>query len=494
MSKPLQILHVEDNSADAELVAWMLDDAGVKCHITRVQNQEDFTRQLGDAGLDVILCDHSMPHFDGVSALGIARKLRPEVPFIFLSGTIGEEVAVESLKLGASDYVIKDRMTRLPTSVRRAVKEAKDSEERREMEAKIGEQAALIDRARDAICVHDLKQNILFWNKSAERLYGWKSHEAVGKSAEALLFHQSGPAHAEALRSLIRKGEWSGELHQYTKDDAEIIVESRWTLLRDDNGEPKSVLMINTDVTEKKRIEAQLLRTQRMETVSALAGGIAHDLNNCLAPILIAAPVIRTALKNPEDMKLLDTLTASAMRGAEMVKQILQFSRGVAGEQQRLNLKALVAEMGEFARKTFPRTLTIEATIAKDLPDVMGNSTQLHQVLLNLCVNARDAMPKGGTLKINAKGLELQAEQVVPGTPIPAGRFAVLTVEDNGTGIPAAVREKIFEPFFTTKAHGKGTGLGLSTAMGIVKTHNGFIEVTSQEGRGTTFKVYLPAV
>ena len=216
-----------------------------------------------------------------------------------------------------------------------------------------------------------------------------------------------------------------------------------------------------------------------METVGALAGGIAHDLNNCLAPVLMAAPIIRTALKNPSDLKLLDTVTTSALRGAEMVKQILNFSRGVAGAQRRVSLKALVTEMGQFAGKTFPRNIAIEIFIAEDLPEVTGNSTQLHQVLMNLCVNASDAMPTGGTLKVTARNAPKQ--------------FVQIRVEDSGAGIPPEVIERIFDPFFTTKEPGKGTGLGLSTVARIVKNHGGSVKVESEVGTGTVFEILLPA-
>src|SRR5579883_1270392 len=214
MKERLNILHVEDNAVDAELVSHVLASAGLQHCMVRVQHEGDFERALGKADLDVILCDHSMPYFDGKTALKMARALRPEVPFIYLSGTIGEEVAVEALKEGAADYVIKDRMDRLAACIRRAVQDAEAMADRARLEVKIREQAALLDQARDAICLHDLSERILFWNRSAERLYGWKAHEALGQSVEVLLFRDDAQAQVEALRHLIRKGEWEGELKQ----------------------------------------------------------------------------------------------------------------------------------------------------------------------------------------------------------------------------------------------------------------------------------------
>ncbi|HZV33864.1 MAG TPA: PAS domain S-box protein, partial [Verrucomicrobiae bacterium] len=436
MKAPLHIIHIEDNRDDAELANALLKSAGISCEATCVKTREELEHALKRPDVDLILSDFSMPNFDGLTALRVAREKRPDVPFIFLSGTIGEEMAIDAIKEGATDYVIKDRMSRLPFSVKRAVREAAEAAERRRMEARIREQAALLDRAQDAICLNDMSQKILFWNRSAERYYGWKSSEAVGKNSNELLFQDDLSGPSEALRNLIRKGEWQGELHQVTKDQRKIIVESRWTLLRDDKGEPKSILVINTDVTEKKQIEAQFLRTQRMETIGALAGGIAHDLNNALGPILMASSLLKKEVSTPEGARLLEMLAGSAQRGAEMVRQILSFSRGVGGTPEPLDIRAIVQEMVQLAKKTFPRSITIEAAIAEDLPKLIGNSTQLHQMLMNLCINARDAMPQGGTLKIEAGSITLKGATLPDGRKSEPGVYVLIKVSDTGHGIP----------------------------------------------------------
>ncbi len=426
MKSPLQILHVEDNADDAFFTSKQLKADGIQCVIKCVETKQDFERELELGQMDLILCDFSMQGFDGRSALKIARQRRPEVPFIFLSGTIGEEQAVEALREGATDYVIKDRLSRLPASIKRALREAAEAADRRRMEQRLREQAELLDRARDAICLKDMQQTILYWNKSAERLYGWSAREALGKNANELLLQDDLSATATALRSLIRNGDWLGELHQVTKHNKHIIVESRWTLLRDPEGKPQSILVINTDVTEKKQIEAQFLRTQRLESIGALAGGIAHDLNNALAPVLMGLDLIRPDLPGDEGRRRLEMMSASARRAVEMVRQMLAFSRGVGGKHEPLNLRALIDEIALFAGKTFPRSIQIEARIAENLPPVIGNSTQLHQVLLNLCVNARDAMPDGGTLTIVAQTVELDAASLrnVPG--LAPGKYVML--------------------------------------------------------------------
>jgi PAS domain S-box-containing protein len=492
MKNPLQILHVEDNEDDALFTSKRLQADGIQCDIKRVETLDEFQKELDLGRMDIILCDFSMRGFDGFVALKAARQKCPDVPFIFLSGTIGEEKAVEALREGATDYIIKDRLSRLPASVKRALREAAEGAARRRMQERIREQAELLDHARDAICLKDMQQTILYWNKSAERLYGWASREALGRNANELLLQDDLNATATALRSLIRNGDWMGELQQVTKHNKHIIVESRWTLLRDGDGKPRSILVINTDITEKKQIEAQFLRTQRLESIGALAGGIAHDLNNALAPVLMGMDLIRPELVGDQGRRHLEMMSVGARRAVDMVRQILAFSRGVGGKHEPLDLRPLIEEMAAFAGKTFPRSIQIESRLADNLPAVIGNSTQLHQVLLNLCVNARDAMPDGGTLTIEVRVAELDAASLrnIPG--LAPGNYVEIKVSDTGHGIPPEIRQKIFEPFFTTKELGKGSGLGLSTALGIVKTHGGFLDLDSSPGHGATFKVYLP--
>ncbi len=367
---------------------------------------------------------------------------------------------------------------------------SRDITARKQAEERIRDQAAWLDKAQDAICVKDLSQQILYWNKAAERLYGWSSDEAVGRSANELLLQGNQEPTLKALRELIRRGEWQGELHQSDRQGRQLIVESRWTLLRDDHGHPKSILVINTDVTDKRHTETKFLRNQRMESIGALAGGIAHDLNNALAPILMAADLLGAELTAESSRKLLDTMRASAQRGSEMVKQILSFARGVSGAHRRIQLNHLIVDLEAFVRSTFPPAIHMQRKVSRDVRPVLGDATQLHQVILNLCVNARDAMSQGGKLLIEAHNVEVDA--TFPRRQS-LGPHVVVSVTDTGHGIPPQIFDKIFEPFFTTKEIGKGTGLGLSTALGIIKTHGGFMDVSSEVGSGTTFRVFLPA-
>lgn len=367
-----------------------------------------------------------------------------------------------------------------------------DITERKQRDETLREQAALLDKAQDAILVRDLEHCIRFWNRSAERLYGWTAKEAVGSSVLELLYHEP-KAMLAATEAVLTKGEWMGEIEQWTKDGKTIVVEGRWTLVRDDWGHPKTILAINTDITQRKKLEQQFLRSQRMESVGTLAGGIAHDLNNVLAPIMMAIEMLKMDEKNPMRLGVLSTIEASAKRGADMVRQVLSFARGVEGQKLEVHVGPLISEIEKIIQETFIKSIRIRSELPENLWTVEGDSTQLHQVLLNLCVNARDAMPEGGSLTLSASNQRLDEAFVGLNLDAKKGPYVVIQVEDSGIGMTPEVMSRIFDPFFTTKEMGKGTGLGLSTTQAIIKSHGGFIRVYSELGRGTKFWVYLPA-
>ncbi len=371
----------------------------------------------------------------------------------------------------------------------------RDVTETKRAEEKIRQQAALLDIAADAILVESLDSQITFWNKGAERLYGWSAEEAVGQPARKLLYKQPSSKYREIQQQLIANQDWQGELQQVTRNGQEVLVESRWTLVRDEHGQPKSMLIVSTDITEKKQLEAQFLRAQRMESIGTLAGGIAHDLNNMLSPILMTTQLLRMKVRDEQSLKWLMTLESSTKRAADLVKQVLSFARGLEGKRTVLHLEHVVAEVEQIVRETFPRSIQVHVAIAPEqLWTVMADVTQLHQVLMNLCVNARDAILAGGTINIVADNLLVDEHYARMNIDARVGPYVTVTVSDTGTGIPPEALERIFEPFFTTKEPGKGTGLGLSTVLGIVKNHGGFINVYSEPGRGTQFRVCIPAI
>ncbi|HZM98597.1 MAG TPA: PAS domain S-box protein [Pyrinomonadaceae bacterium] len=369
-----------------------------------------------------------------------------------------------------------------------------DITERKRAEEQILEQAALLDQAQDAILVRDLDHNIRFWNKGAEKIYGWTAEEAIGKNVKDLLFKEPSVQFAEARKAVLADGEWQGEIRQTRRDGEEITVESRWTLVRDEKGQPNSILVINTDITEKKRMESQFLRAQRMESIGTLAGGIAHDLNNVLSPILMAIDMLQLKTTDEASKKWLDVLRTNAERGGNMVRQVLSFARGVEGERVALQPKHLIKEIVKILRETLPKSLEISFQIPNDLWIISADATQMHQVLMNLCVNARDAMPEGGSIAIKAENVFVDENYARMHLEAKPGRFVMISVADTGPGMTPEIQSRIFEPFFTTKEMTKGTGLGLSTALTIVKSHGGFINVYSELHKGSQFTLYLPAV
>ncbi|HEV3393517.1 MAG TPA: PAS domain S-box protein [Chthoniobacterales bacterium] len=368
-----------------------------------------------------------------------------------------------------------------------------DVTDRKRAEERLREQADMINLAQDAIIIRDFKDGrITFWNKGAERVYGWSVEEAIGQSIDVLL-HDAGEDREPALRHFNVTGEFHGELKQRRKDGRDVIVNVRATLIRNADGSPRAVLAINTDVTEKKKLETQLLRAQRLESIGTLASGVAHDLNNILTPILMCSELLQRKLTPANKKSTIKLIQESAQRGSGIVKQVLTFARGVEGERVLIKPSHLIDEMGDIARKTFPKSIGISARYSEDLWSIEGDPTQLHQVLLNLSVNARDAMPNGGTLSFGAENIDVDPNYAAMTPEAKPGPHVVLRVSDTGTGMPRKVIDKIFDPFFTTKEIGKGTGLGLSTVLGIVKSHGGFISVYSEPDKGTTFKVFLPA-
>jgi two-component system, cell cycle sensor histidine kinase and response regulator CckA len=315
--------------------------------------------------------------------------------------------------------------------------------------------------------------------------------DAIGRKAPELLGETGEPNASKAEVETVTNGEWTGELKHTAVNGHELVVESRWTLVRDENGAPKNILVVNTDITDKKRVAEQFLRTQRLESIGALASGIAHDLNNVFAPILMATELLSDS-KDPGNARILDMVNTTAKRGADMVKQVLMFVRGSGNELEPMGLEHLANEVRRLMQETLPCTIEVTSDIPKNSAPILGDPTQLHQVLVNLCVNARDAMPDGGELRISLDEVTLDAATAREKGAPKAGRYARLTVADTGSGIPPDIQKKIFDPFFTTKEVGKGTGLGLSTVVSIVKTHNGFVELDSAVGKGSRFVINIP--
>jgi PAS domain S-box-containing protein len=367
--------------------------------------------------------------------------------------------------------------------------------ERKKAEAQISEQARMLELAYDAIIVRDMEDRILYWNQSAERIYGWTAKEAMGRKLPELLRKDMFNAlkYEEAGKVILETGNWQGEFTIRTKSGKEVIVEARWTLLRDEKGVPKSVLGITNDITEKKGFETQFLRAQRLENIGALAGGIGHDLNNILTPLLVSVQVLKSKVTDADGKKLLEALEANVQRGASLVREVLTFGRGLEGESVLIPPRHIVNEIKRIVQETFPKSVEFELRCPANLWIITGNAAQLQQGLLNLCLNARDAMPNGGKLSVQAENLMVDETFAGMNPEARPGPYVVFTVADSGAGIPREIRDKVFDPFFTTKEPGKGAGLGLSSTLAIVNNHNGFILCESEKGKGAAFRIFLPA-
>jgi two-component system, cell cycle sensor histidine kinase and response regulator CckA len=488
-NSPIQVLLVDDDEDDYILTRdWFLEFQAAGCELEWVKSYETALDVIAKHQHDVYLVDYRLGEGNGLELLRAAVASGASAPMILLTGQGERDIDIQAMQAGAADYLEKSQLNAalLERSIRYAL-------ERKRAERKIREQAALLDVATDAIFVCDLKNQILFWNQAAERLYGWKREEAVGKYTINLWQEKSLSQLKSAFNILLKNGAWEGELRQTTKSGSQIIVESRWTLVPEFDNRAQSVLVVNTDITQKKQLEAQFFRAQRLESIGTLASGIAHDLNNVLAPILMTAQLLESQLHDERSKRLLPILISNAKRGANLVKQVLSFTRGIEGERSMTQIKHLITEIQQIIKETFPKSIQVTTNVPSELWTVLGNATQLHQVLMNLCVNARDAMPHGGKLEISAENIFIDENFAKMNIEARVGNYILISISDTGIGIPSDIVDRIFEPFFTTKELGKGTGLGLSTVLGIVKSHGGFINVPNDINKGSKFEVYLPA-
>jgi len=353
-------------------------------------------------------------------------------------------------------------------------------------------QSLLLDQVQLALIVRDLEDRICFWNKGAERLYGWRADEVAGENVYDLLFPRELQGIEEKERVLAETGEWAGELRQVTKTQTAIVVESRWKLRRDESGKPKSVLMVNKDITHTRKLEAELLRAQRIETAGRLVTSIAHDLNNVLSAMLISMRALSQQI-DPARRDALKVSQLCAKQAAQLITQLLSLTKGVDQESRSIDLRGVIRKAAKILRSTLPQSIKIAVPVRPDLHRIAGNPTQLCQLLLNLGLNARDAMPGGGTLMIEAGNAVVDKNAACSSPEAVPGEYVLLSVADTGAGIPADIVGRIFEPFFTTKNKSRNTGLGLFAVAEIVKNHKGFINLSTEPKRGTRFLVYLPA-
>jgi two-component system cell cycle sensor histidine kinase/response regulator CckA len=627
MTTPLHALIIEDSPDDAELLLRELKRAGYDVTHERVETADALQHAMARGGWQIVLCDFSLPHFDGKAALRLVKDSGIDLPFIFVSGTMGEDVAVAAMKAGADDYVMKDRLARLVPAVTR---ELRDVEERREtMKAlRLSQQAfaSLVNSIEGIVWECDAETlRFQFVSQRAERLLGypteqwisepnfWRDHihhhdrqwavdfclqavrrlqdhsftyrmiaadgrvvwlqdlvtvvhepgkpvllrgvmvditeskraeEALrgseqrfrqvtenidevfwltdvnkkemiyvspaysrvwGRTCESLIAEPRSwmdAVHAEdrervseSALTLQTEGTYDLEYRIVRPDGSERWVHDRAFPIRDANNRVYRIAGVAEDVTERRKLEDQLRQAQKMEAVGRLAGGVAHDFNNLLAVIQMASSSLLTRPASAAEIRDgLEQILTSSERGANLTRQLLTFSRRSKREARDIDLAEVTDGMAKLLRRVLGADLTLETRMAHALPMVNADPGMMEQVLMNLAVNARDAMPNGGRLVVALDAVQITMADVSKNPRAVPGRFVRLLVEDTGCGIPSADLPRIFEPFFTTKAPGKGTGLGLATVFGIVEQHHGWINVTSKIGRGTAFEIFLPAL
>jgi len=483
--KSIRILHLEENDHDAELVSYNLQKQNLDCSITRVATKEQFLHALKKGQFDIIISDYSLPKWKGLEALKIAREKNPEIPFIFYSQAIGVEHAIKALKLGATDYVLKDRMVRFSQSIRRALKESKEHGLRLKAEEdpeKSQERYRLVVELSPDMIFVESSGRIAFMNPAGLRLLGATiSAEVLGKRVSEIIVHDQQDALLNCFNALLR-GEKppAQELRMRRLDGTIVDVELTLALLQTSGSH--GMLGIARNITERKAMEEELRHSQKMEAVGQLAGGLAHDFNNTMMAIFGYAELLQSKLPAGDDnLKYVQCLLEAADKSAALTRQLLAFSRKQVLDLRPMNLNTVIEGLVNIIRMVLGKKIKVEFKLRKSLPMVKADAGRIEQILMNLVVNAKDEMADGGTLEISTTPIEI-------GT----GSFVRLSVEDTGTGMTDDVKARCFEPFFTTKGEGKGTGLGLSNVYAIVKQMNANIGIDTVPNSGCTFNIDFP--
>ena len=499
-ARPLRLLLAEDNPRDAKLTIAALERSGCRLSIDTVASLASFQEQLERSDHEVILCDYNLGDWTALEALQALKNSGKDIPLIVVTGTLGEVAAVEVIKHGATDYLLKDHLARLPSAIQRALEEKTLRDKRKESEKALRKSEAafrgLFESAPDAIILVNQDGRITLANTHAETAFGYTREELIGQPLEVLLperFREKHSGHRNAYQAnpTIRRMGVGLELFGLRKDGSEFPVEVGLSAFQT-NGDT-AILSFIRDVSERKQLELQLFQSQKMEAIGRLAGGVAHDFNNHLGIIIGYSELLLERL-GPNDplRKNAGMIKEAGLRSASLTRQLLAFSRRQILEPRILDLNEVVSELEKMLRPLIGEDIELVTSLDPLLGKVRGDSTQMEQVIMNLAVNARDAMPQGGKLTIETTNVDLDEAYAKAHVTVKAGPHVMLAVSDTGMGMEPGTLTHIFEPFFTTKEKSKGTGLGLAMVYGIVKQSGGWIWVYSEVGHGTTFKIYLP--
>jgi two-component system cell cycle sensor histidine kinase/response regulator CckA len=504
MSETLRILQVEDSESHAELIVRLFENAGCRVHAQRVEDAEEMRAALNRDAWDVVIADHEMAHFDAPGALRILQESGRDIPFIVTSESIGEELAVAMMKSGVHDHVLKHNLARLVPAVERELREACFRRDRRQAEQDLGESQERLALAIEATQFGTFdffpQTGKLIWSGLTKRHLGLPP--GVEPSIDAFLgtLHPDDRERVQTtVESLLRPGSGGQYAAEYRtigiEDGVERHVSSWGRVYFDPEGQPVRFVGGNLDISERKRLEGQFFQAQKLESVGRLAGGVAHDFNNLLTVINGYSDMLLRKLSPGDGIHdLVSEIRIAGERAAALTGQLLVLSRKQVVLAKEVNVNEIVVEVERLLRRVIGDDVRMESVLSSSLGRVLAEPGQLHQVLMNLAINARDAMPGGGTLSIETGNVDLDDGFAEDHAEVKPGRYVQLSVSDTGSGMTEEVKSHLFEPFFTTKKVGEGTGLGLATVHGIVKQSGGSIWVYSEPGEGTTFKIYLPRI
>jgi len=499
MAKPLNILIVEDSRDDADLILAQLRHDGFDPVWKRVETEHDFLVEIHNRP-DIVLSDFSLPRFTGLRAAELLQASGLNIPFILISGTVGEEIAVEAMKHGATDYLLKDRIVRLGSAVQRALEQKRLRDEHQRAEAALDYERdllrMLLDNSPDYIYFKDTQSRFVKCCRALAVQFGAESPEALVGRTDFDFFDESHARSAhEDEKEIIRTGRpmiGKEEREDWKTGEVRWVSSTKMPWF-DNTGKIIGIIGISRDITEHRKLEAQFHQAQKMESFGQLAGGVAHDFNNILSVIQLQAGLLKSELNlSPGHLEVAGDIEMAAERGSNLTRQLLLFSRKQTMQPKNLNLKDVVTSMTRMLQRTLGEQIQLQFKFSNETLVIHADPGMIDQILLNLTVNARDAMPHGGQIVIEIAAVTFDGANATQSAKSRPGSFACLSVTDAGSGIPPEILPRIFEPFFTTKEVGKGTGLGLATVFGIVQQHKGWIDVDSEVGRGSTFRVYLP--
>ncbi|MBT1074559.1 hybrid sensor histidine kinase/response regulator [Geobacter grbiciae] len=498
----LRVLIIDDSPFDTELIIRELNSCFIT-HFRRVDTAEEMLDALASATWDIVISDYVMPSFSGLNAIALLRKEGYTTPLIVVSGKIEDEAAVETMRAGANDYILKDNLARLVPAIRRELEESEVRRQKMKVEDELRKLSHAVEQSPVSIIITDQNGTIEYVNPKFTQVTGYGANEAIGQTPRILKSGNMPDSEYRRLWETITSGrEWHGDIINKKKNGDLFWERASISAIKDAEGVITHFVGVKEDISEQRRTELahkqamnQLRQAQKMEAIGQLAGGIAHDFNNLLTVINGYSTMLlhEMPVDDPFRSEVNEILKAGE-RAADLTHQLLAFSRRQMLEPKVININHLVRNMEKMLKRLIRENIVMHTSLYEQLGVVKVDPGQVEQIIMNLLVNARDALGNGGTITIETADVYLDKTFVNENPGAVEGKYVMLAVHDNGEGMTEETRRKIFEPFFTTKGQGKGTGLGLATAYGIVKQSGGYIQVTSELGQWTSFRVYFPRV